>query len=367
MQPLRKTMATALTADRVIAPPRTPTISPRPRADAPLAAGDHIASWRVDGQLGRGGMATVYGVTHRKFGKKAAIKLAHRSVLGDAFTADTFVRELRIARSVDHAGVVRVYASGSRDDVPYLVMERLHGASLGRLVDRGPIARARALQWLVALCDILRAAHRAGIVHRDLKLDNVMICRQRDADGHAVKLVDWGVAHVAGEDDPFRGLIAGTLVYVAPEQVRGDAITPATDVYSLAVLAYHLLCRRPPFQSASDLALISMHLRTEPPRASIAWPSIPAALDHLLWRMLAKSPDERPSLDEVEETFRAVLDALQPAPSLLVDIDQVPGASVRRQDPFGRIALPAPPVRAGWVALAVGIAGLAAFLHQLPF
>jgi serine/threonine protein kinase len=364
---MRKIMATALTADRVIAPYHLPLAAPRPRADATLSPGATIASWRVDGELGRGGMATVYSVTHRKFGKSAAIKLAHRTVLGASFTADTFVRELRVARSVDHPGVVRVYASGSHDDVPYLVMERLRGVSLGRLVDRGPIARARALEWLIELCDILRAAHRAGIVHRDLKLDNVMICRRRRPGEGMVKLVDWGVAHVAGEDDPFRGLIAGTLVYVAPEQVRGEPITPAADIYSLAVLAYHLLCRRPPFQSPSDLDLISMHLRCDPPRASVAWPGIPAGLDALLLRMLAKSPDERPTLDEVEHTFRDALEPLVGEPSFRVTIARTRRAQSEGVDPFGRIELPAPPLRVGWVALAVGLSGLAALLHALPF
>jgi serine/threonine-protein kinase len=361
-------MATALTADRVIVPSHLPLTVPRPRAAATVSPGDAIASWRVDRELGRGGMSTVYAVTHRKFGKRAAIKLAHRNVLDESFTADTVVRELRVAGSVDHPGVVRIYASGMRDSLPYLVMEQLHGATLGELVDAGPVPRARALAWLVELCDILRAAHRAGIVHRDLKLDNVMIC-PRDADGRMVKLVDWGVAHIAGEADPFRDLIAGTLVYVAPEQVRGEPITPAADIYSLAVLAYHLLCRRPPFQAPSDLALIAMHLRSAPPRASVAWPGIPAALDALLLRMLAKAPDERPTLDEVEQTFRDALEPLEGEPSLLVSIDHPARARAVSEglDPFGRFALPSPPLRAGWVALAVALCGLAALLHELPF
>lgn len=249
-------------------------------------------------------MASVQAVVHRKLGGRAAIKLAHAQMFTDAYTPATFLREARVARAVGHPGVVEIYATGTWDDRPYIVMERIEGESLGARLDRGPMDRTRALEILIELCAILGAAHQAGIVHRDLKLDNVVLGRE------GVKLVDWGVAHVAGEEDPFRGLIAGTLVYVAPELIRGEEVTPAADVYSLAVLAYHLLCRRPPFAAGSDLALISMHLRAEPPRASCAWESIPEELDDLLLSMLAKDPEARPTLAEVEAGLRAGLEAL---------------------------------------------------------
>jgi serine/threonine-protein kinase len=263
-----------------------------------------IGSWIVERQLGRGGMASVQAVVHRKLGGRAAIKLAHERMFTDAYTPATFLREARIARAVNHPGVVQIHSTGTWEQRPYIVMERIEGESLGARLDRGPMDRARALEILIELCSILRAAHQAGIVHRDLKLDNVVLGRER------VKLVDWGVAYVVGEDDPFRGLIAGTLVYVAPELIRGEDVTPAADVYSLAVLAYHLLCRRPPFAAGSDLALISMHLRAEPPRASCAWNTIPDELDDLLLSMLDKDPEARPGLTEVEAGLREAIDAL---------------------------------------------------------
>ncbi len=258
-----------------------------------------IGSWRIQRELGRGGMASVHEVVHGKLGGRAAIKLAHAHMFNEAYTPATFLREARVARTVDHPGVVEIYATGTYRQRPYIVMELLAGESLGTHLDRGPIDRTRALEILIELCGILAAAHAAGIVHRDLKLDNVVLAPER------VKLVDWGVAHVKGEDDPFRGMIAGTLVYVAPELIRGEEVTPAADIYSLAVLAYQLLCRRPPFAASSDLALISMHLRAEPPRASSAWPRIPRELDDLLVAMLDKHPDARPTLAEVERTLRA--------------------------------------------------------------
>jgi len=210
---------------------------------------------------------------------------------------------------------------------------------------------------------VLRAAHRAGIVHRDLKLDNVFVCDAPFGDGKRIKLLDWGVAHVEGEDDPFRGLIAGTLTYVAPEQIRGDALTPAADIYSLAVVAYHLLCSRAPFAARTDLELIHLHLRAEPPRPNLAWPTIPHELDELLVAMLAKDPGVRPSLDEVEHVLTTMLARLAPARRpILDDVPTTPPV-----DMLGRPAvLPCPPLSWAWVGLAGLFAGLAGLLSALP-
>src|SRR4051812_2476922 len=143
------------------------------RPDDALALGSRVSSWRVEGELGRGGMASVHAVVHSKFGKRAAIKIAHKSVMGDQLSADTFWREARIVHMVDHPSVIDVFATGSCDGRPYLVMERLAGKTLGEIVDAGPeqLTRADAIHYLLELCDVLRSAHRAGIVHRDVKLD----------------------------------------------------------------------------------------------------------------------------------------------------------------------------------------------------
>ena len=343
-------------------PPPLPTRRPVEDLDA-IPPGTRLGPWFVSGELGRGGMASVHAVVHTQFGKRAAVKIVHQSVLGDSYTSETFLREARIVHAVDHPGVADVFATDLHEGRAYLVMEKLAGTTLGRRVDAGPpIPRAEAIGILLELCDILRAAHAAGVVHRDLKLDNVFVLDTPYAGDRRVKLLDWGVAHVAGEDDPFRGLIAGTLTYVAPEQIRGGALTPAADIYSLAVLAYHLLCRRPPFAAQSDLALIHLHLRAEPPRASTAWPGIPSALDNLLFDMLAKDPAQRPSLDHVEEILRATLELVdRPSRSMFDTVRERPPLDV-----LGRPALPVPPFGAGWIGLAVVVAALAALLGALP-
>jgi len=190
----------------------------------------------------------------------------------------------------------------------------------------------------------------------------VFVCDEPFAGGKRVKLLDWGVADVTGEDDPFRGLIAGTLTYVAPEQIRGDALTPAADIYSLAVVAYHLLCRRPPFVAKTDLELIHLHLRAEPPRPNIAWPSIPRELDQLLVAMLAKAPEDRPSLDEVARVLAKMLAQL--APTRRPFVEDLPARPP--VDMLGRPALlPCPSLSAAWVGIAALIVGLAGLISAL--
>ena len=203
-------------------------------------------------------------------------------------------------------------------------------------------------------------------------------------------MLDWGVAHVASEDDPFRGLIAGTLTYVAPEQIRGDALTSAADIYSLAVVAYHLLCRRPPFAAKTDLELLNLPLRAEPPRPNIAGPSIPHELDELLVAMLAKDPAARPSLDDVERVLRARLAQVAPvsAPETrrrlargshpgismaalaeaVAEQDSAMDQAARMPvDVLGRPALlPSPPFSPVWAALAIALVALIGLVSALP-
>jgi serine/threonine protein kinase len=378
------TMATVTSAEMVSFTPPAPTRRRRGRPDDALPVGSKVSSWRVEGELGRGGMASVHAVTHQKFGKRAAVKIAHRQVLSDEYSARTFLREARIVHKIDHPAVIDVFATGSFNGRPYLVMEKLDGHSLGHRVDHGLVARGEALEILLELCDVLRAAHAVGIVHRDLKLDNVFVCCDSFTAGRRIKLLDWGVAYVKGETDPFRGLIAGTLTYVAPEQIRGDELTPAADIYSLAVIAYHLLCRRPPFAARNDLDLINLHLRAVPPHAKTAWPTIPAALDELLVSMLAKDPAQRPSLDEVERVLRDMLTEVAPATApertrfargshAGISLDELDAAVAKPVKPalpvdvLGRpVLLPSPPWSPLWAGLAIALAGLTTLLSALP-
>ena len=299
---------------------------PRRRAKpATLSPGDRIGAWRVDGVLGRGGMGSVYSVTHCGFGKRAALKLCHKSVLGEQFTFDTFLREARIVHLINHPGVPDVFATGTYDGRPYLAMERLHGMTLGDFLESRQITRTQALDMLFDICRVISAAHGAGVVHRDLKLDNVFVLEAPDAPPQ-LKVLDWGVARIIDEPDPMAGMIAGTLTYVAPEQIRADDLTTAGDIYSLGVLAYQLLFGEPPFAHKSDLELIRMHLQKAPPPPSELWPEIPAGLEAMLVAMLAKDPADRPTIDDVLRGIIAARRELQPRRSTLLGrLRAVPG------------------------------------------
>jgi serine/threonine-protein kinase len=305
----------AVAASAAVAPAR-PSRRSRRAGRTALAPGDRVGAWRIDAELGRGGMSAVYAVTHSRFGKRAALKLCSESILGDGFTAETFLREARIVHRVNHPGVCDVFATGTFRSRPYLVMERLAGDTLGVLHERGPLPREEVLDLLLEVCDVLAAAHAASVVHRDLKLDNIFVLETPGPGGRRAKLLDWGVARILGEEpDPLRGMVAGTLTYLAPEQIRGDEICPAADVYSLAVLAYQTLLGRAPFASKDDLALLRMHLRTAPPAPAELWPEIPAELAATLTAMLAKDAAQRPPIAEVRRVLALVrVGLVRPAP-----------------------------------------------------
>lgn len=312
----------------------TPLGKPRRRTKpATLGPGDRIGAWRVEGELGRGGMGSVYAVTHNGFGKRAALKLCHKNVLGPEFTVDTFLREARVVHLVNHPGVCDVFATGTYDGRPYLALERLHGATLGDYLETTTITKLEALDILADIARVLASAHAANVVHRDLKLDNVFVL---EGEVPRIKVLDWGVAKILGEDDPLKGMIAGTLTYVAPEQIRGEELTCAADIYALGVLAYQLFGGAPPFADPDDLALIKKHLRDAPPAPRSLWAEIPAPLEALMLAMLAKDPARRPTIDGVLAALAEAREDLQPKKrTLLARIPAQPPVDV-----FGRSAPP---------------------------
>ena len=287
--------------------PRRQTTQPPPipRPSQAIAPVDLVGDWRLGFELGRGGMSTVYAVSHREFGKRAALKLSRESTDGPSLGAKMFLREARIVQLIDHPARPDVFATGTHEGRPYLVMERLHGETLAQLVATG-LDRRRAFELLVELCDVLAVAHDAGVTHRDLKLDNVFVLDAQHATPNKLKLLDWGFAHVATEDDPFVGLVAGTLGYVAPEQLLSLPITPATDVFSLGVVAYRMLLGQSPTAGASQVDLVR-HIHATPTHPAMLWPDIPKPLAELLIAMMAKEPGHRPSLAEVRAGFAACL------------------------------------------------------------
>ena len=275
-----------------------------------LGPGAQAGPWIVERELGRGGMGAVYAVVHESIGKRAALKIVHRRLLVPGFNPDRMLLEAKVVNQVGHPGIVDIFETGSLDDGrPYIVMERLEGRALSARADEGVLPHALALGILIQVCDALIAAHAAGIVHRDLKLDNVfLVDHPDDPTQPKVKLLDWGIAKVINTDvkHTIDGQLVGTPQYLAPEQARGQTVSPKTDVYSLGVMAYELFTDVLPFEAETAAELMTMHLRATPQPPRELSPEIPSRLEALILAMLQKAPDARPSARAVMAELEAI-------------------------------------------------------------
>jgi serine/threonine protein kinase len=244
-----------------------------------------IPSYVVGELLGCGGFGEVYSA-RTDHGREVAIKVLRRQYAANEDAVTRFLAEARILARVEHASIVAIHEFEClADGRPYFVMERLHGTTLGEILrERKRLPIDVALPLLRQIANAIDAIHRAGIVHRDIKPDNVFILR----DG-SVKLIDFGLAHIASDRAPSEmEPISGTPVYMSPEQCRGDHTGFATDLYAFGALAYHVLVGEPPFRGDA-LALALQHLNETP----IA-PMLDPRIDALVLALLAKEPALRP-------------------------------------------------------------------------
>jgi serine/threonine-protein kinase len=291
-----------------------------------------LGSYRLEELLGRGGMGEVWRATHQLLARQAAIKLIRPEALGgDAHTRRIamarFEREAQATASLRSPHTIAVYDFGVSDTGTfYYVMELLVGYDVQELVERfGPLPVERVVHLLAQVCDSLSEAHAARLVHRDIKPSNIYVCRYgRQVD--FVKVLDFGlVKRVRGfEDDQTQmqltapQAIGGTPAFMAPEQVLGSAETDArTDLYAVACVAFWLLTGRTVFQGSTVMEVLVQHVRDEPPPPSrySEWP-VPAALDAVILRCLAKSPDDRPqSADDLAEALTAACDPREWTPA----------------------------------------------------
>jgi serine/threonine-protein kinase len=257
-------------------------------------------------RIGHGGMGEIVRAVDTTLGRTVAVKLLAEHLSTDDAVRARFTREaLAAARLSAAPSTVTIFDVGEWEGRPYIVMEYVSGGSLAdRVAREGAQPPARVLAWLEDAADALDAAHRHGVVHRDVKPGNLLL----DADGNA-KVADFGIASAAGLDSLTQaGTVLGTAGYLSPEQARGEQATPASDRYSLAVVAYELLAGRRPFERESPTAEAAAHVSAEPPAISSVAPGLPRALDHVLGRGLAKDPGERyGSCGELVAELRAAL------------------------------------------------------------
>jgi serine/threonine-protein kinase len=293
-----------------------------PSSAHPMAVGSRVGRYRIDGLLGRGGMGEVYAAEDTALGRKVALKIVAFEAAGaDARGAEAkarLLREARAAASLEHPNVVAVYDVGEHEGAAYLAMELVKGETLRERMRR-PATPDEKLGWLVDVASALEAAHAEGIVHRDVKPENVMVKR----DGRA-KVLDFGIARrpvlavdpsapTAARDDRLatitaEGALVGTPLYMAPEQLHGGPLDGRADEFAWAVVAYELFAGRPPWSARDAVALIADILGRDAPSLAAASPDAPPALVAVVARALAKSADARFA------SMRDVIDALGPAP-----------------------------------------------------
>jgi hypothetical protein len=259
---------------------------------AQLTTGELIAGYRVDGLAGHGGMGVVYRATQLSLGRTVALKLIAPALADDTHFRERFERESRLAASIDHPNVLPVYEAGETDGTLFIAMRWVDGTDLRTLIHRGGgIEPRRATRIVGQVAAGLDAAHNLGLVHRDVKPANILIVVGAD---HAY-LTDFGLMkRIRGGDQlTDSGEFVGTIDYIAPEQIRGDGCDARSDVYSLGCVLFHSVSGRVPFDADSGIAKIYAHLNETPPRAASFTPALPAALDAVVARAMAKDPDAR--------------------------------------------------------------------------
>ena len=262
----------------------------------PPTPGDQVGPYVLRELLGVGGMATVYRATDDT-GSVCAVKILHP---GKAQTDEVkrFEREFLALRDLRHPSVVQVYEAGVAGDYPWIAMEYVEGSDLGSLVDRWtanpPRDRfAQAERILRGLCEGLTIIHDKGLIHRDLKPSNVMVTASGEA-----KLTDFGVVKAPGEFSTqltVAGKLVGTVAFMSPEQITGDPVTPASDLYSLGAVLYVLLTMRRPIEADNVAGYLARHITETPRLPSLIDSNVPPHLEQICMHLLKKEPSQRPS------------------------------------------------------------------------
>jgi len=275
-----------------------------------------LGRYRLKARIGHGGMSEVWLAWDDVLRRDVALKILERSAAGDAVAVRRFEREARAASGLQSPHTIRVFDFGASDDgVWFMAMEHLEGVDLASLVDEvGPLPTARALQFARQACAALCEAHDAGIVHRDVKPDNLFICRMGD-DADFLKVLDFGIARIEGADEDASvtraGWVHGTPAYMSPEVCNGALADARSDVYSLGAVLYFMLSSTPPFAAPTAAAVMVAHVNDQPEPLRRRARGVPADVEAVVMRCLQKSPAQRYlSARELDEALALCGDAL---------------------------------------------------------
>lgn len=291
--------------------------------------------YELEQKIGEGGMATVYLGRDRRLNRPVAIKALHSHYARDPDFLNRFRHEAQAAAILNHPNIVNVYDVGQDGDIHYIVMEYVQGHDLKKLINReAPLPIAQAVTITEAVARGLEAAHRFGLVHRDIKPQNIMV----EPDGH-VRITDFGIAKSQLSTALTEtGITFGTADYISPEQAQGKPATPRSDIYSLGITLYEMLTGRLPFTGESTVSVAMQHVSAQPPLLRQFNPQIPARLEALVLQSLSKDPMQRPA--SAQEFARLLQDYRNLSDQETVFTPNV----VRRSDEPARVrpSIPAP-------------------------
>lgn len=269
--------------------------------------GTALASrYRIERPLGEGGMGRVYEALDQQLGRRVAVKVI-RSGVADPVGRERFLREARSAAALSHPNACQLYEVAEHDGNPFLVMEFLEGEPLSERLTQGPLSRDEAAEVIFALMDALDAFHKAGLIHRDLKPSNVFLTQQ------GAKLLDFGLARHTQRSEAVTapaltvpGAVTGTLRYMAPEQITGDAVDARTDIFALGVLLHEMLTGRIPFGAETNADWLNAVLTKE--AQPLEDPQL-QAINPIVMQALRRKPEERyASVEEMSTALKTALD-----------------------------------------------------------
>lgn len=271
--------------------------------------------YRVLNKIGQGGMGTVYLAEQLSVGRKVALKLLQGNYASDDEFIGRFRREARLAAALNHRNIVTLYDFDQADDGSlFIAMEYLDGEKLSDLIRReGPLEVARATRFGRQIAEGLDAAHRTGVIHRDIKPDNIMVVGA--SSGEEIKLMDFGIARLRDSSGTGQftraGLIMGTPAYMAPEQAEGAEVSEKTDIYALGIVLYEMLCGSVPFVAATPGALLVKQMQEAPVPLRKLRREVPATIERLVMQALAKNPAKRPeSVAEIAQNLLRIDESL---------------------------------------------------------
>ena len=250
----------------------------------PSLVGRVIGDYRISAKLGEGGFSTVYRAEHIQFGEIYALKLL-KSEASTPLAIERFNREMQLGRDLKHPGLIRVWSFGWFENRPYLVMDLVEGRTLSE--EQGSRTQLQLLELFIKVCEAVQALHDCGLIHRDLKPDNIMVLPDS-----TIRVLDFGAAkHINRAALTVTGTTLGTPLFMSPEHLDAKGVDQRSDIYSAGVILFFLMTGRTPFDGESTMEVLLAHLDQAPPETKVA--GLPADLEAVIQRMLAKSPGDR--------------------------------------------------------------------------